>query len=147
MYKRQGVAAAGVLASCAPAAPTTGPEAAPTCPPAGECATPWIPEKWDYEADVVVVGYGFAGACAAIAAADAGADVLILEKSATAEGGNSGCSTGSIHTYLDVDDPEEWIRLATRHSWGTVPEEVIRAYVFDALETKDWLESLSLIHI
>ncbi|HSR10698.1 MAG TPA: FAD-dependent oxidoreductase, partial [Thermodesulfobacteriota bacterium] len=38
------------------------------------------PQKWDMEADVVIVGFGGAGACAAIEAADAKASVLILEK-------------------------------------------------------------------
>jgi len=36
--------------------------------------------RWDFEAEVVIVGYGGAGAAAAIEAHDAGADVLILEK-------------------------------------------------------------------
>ncbi|MFC4605091.1 FAD-dependent oxidoreductase [Rhodococcus kronopolitis] len=36
--------------------------------------------SWDYEADVVVAGYGIAGVSAAIAAADAGAEVLVLER-------------------------------------------------------------------
>lgn len=36
--------------------------------------------KWTEEADVIVVGYGGAGAVAAIAAHDAGAKVIILEK-------------------------------------------------------------------
>jgi len=39
-----------------------------------------LPSTWDEEADVVVVGYGFAGSAAAIAAHDAGATVLLLEK-------------------------------------------------------------------
>lgn len=39
-----------------------------------------IPAKWDVEADVVVMGFGGAGACAAIEAHDAGAKVLLLEK-------------------------------------------------------------------
>ena len=34
-------------------------------------------KKWDMEADVVVVGYGLAGATAAVAAHDAGASVLL----------------------------------------------------------------------
>src|SRR3954463_1696377 len=34
----------------------------------------------EYEADVVIIGFGSAGGCAAIEAADAGADVVILEK-------------------------------------------------------------------
>ncbi|MBI2210324.1 MAG: FAD-dependent oxidoreductase, partial [Deltaproteobacteria bacterium] len=36
--------------------------------------------KWDRETDVVIVGYGFAGAVSAITAHDAGAKVLLLEK-------------------------------------------------------------------
>ena len=43
--------------------------------------------RWDQEADVVVVGLGCAGACAALAARDAGADVLVLERAAA-----GGCS-------------------------------------------------------
>ena len=38
------------------------------------------PKKWDVESDVVILGFGGAGACAAIEAAEAGAKVLILEK-------------------------------------------------------------------
>ncbi len=37
--------------------------------------------NWDYEADVVVAGYGIAGVSAAIEAARAGAEVLVLERS------------------------------------------------------------------
>jgi 3-oxosteroid 1-dehydrogenase len=39
-----------------------------------------VPKKWTVEADVIIVGFGGAGACAAIEAHDAGAKVLILEK-------------------------------------------------------------------
>ena len=46
--------------------------------------------QWDAEYDVVIAGYGFAGAAAAIAAADAGASVLMVEKAPYGkEGGNS----------------------------------------------------------
>ncbi|MFI5511117.1 FAD-dependent oxidoreductase [Mycobacterium sp. NPDC051804] len=37
-------------------------------------------ESWDYEADVVIAGYGIAGVAAAVEAASAGADVLVLER-------------------------------------------------------------------
>ena len=37
-------------------------------------------ESWDYEADVVIAGYGIAGAAAAVEAASVGADVLVLER-------------------------------------------------------------------
>jgi 3-oxo-5alpha-steroid 4-dehydrogenase len=36
--------------------------------------------NWDHEADVVIAGYGIAGAAAAVEAAAAGADVLVLER-------------------------------------------------------------------
>lgn len=51
---------------------TTGPAAAATSSKA--------PRRWDLEADVVVLGYGGAGACAAIEAHDAGAKVIVVEK-------------------------------------------------------------------
>jgi glycine/D-amino acid oxidase-like deaminating enzyme len=37
-------------------------------------------ESWDVETDVVVVGFGAAGACAALEAAEAGADVVVLDR-------------------------------------------------------------------
>ena len=50
-------------------------------------------EPFDESVDVIVVGYGFAGGAAAIAAADAGCRVLLLEKMAV-PGGISICSGG-----------------------------------------------------
>ena len=51
---------------------------------------PWLPKKWDKEADVVIVGFGGAGAAAAIVAHDMGARVLMLEKALEGEeGGNT----------------------------------------------------------
>lgn len=40
--------------------------------------------KWDKETDVLVIGYGGAGACAAIEAHDNGSKVLIIEKNGPA---------------------------------------------------------------
>ena len=37
-------------------------------------------ESWSHTADVVIVGYGGAGSCAALEARAAGADVLVLER-------------------------------------------------------------------
>lgn len=36
--------------------------------------------SWDHEADVVIAGYGVAGAAAAVEAARSGADVLVVER-------------------------------------------------------------------
>ena len=38
-----------------------------------------LPTKWDFEADVVVIGAGACGMAAAIRAADFGADVLVVD--------------------------------------------------------------------
>ena len=143
------VAGAGALASCAPAAtPAPGETAAPapTCPPAGECPpAPWLPEKWDYEADVVVVGYGAAGSAAAIAAQDAGAEVIVLEKDPLPRGGNCGCSGGSFGQGGPYNSIEGAIEKARAGFWGTVTdEEQIRAYSENMHENSDWLVSLGM---
>lgn len=58
-----------------------------------------VPDEWDHECDVLVVGFGGAGACAAIEATDAGADVLVIEKQRR-EGyySNTRMSGGSFHS-------------------------------------------------
>ncbi|MEM4189021.1 MAG: FAD-dependent oxidoreductase [Candidatus Caldarchaeum sp.] len=53
------------------------------------------PEKWDMEADVVIVGFGVAGSAAAVEAADKGASVIVVDKSST-PGGNGVMSGGNL---------------------------------------------------
>src|SRR5450759_5364055 len=48
-------------------------------PVAATPVAPWLPAKWDYEADVVVLGTGFAGQTSAIEADRAGASIIMLE--------------------------------------------------------------------
>jgi 3-oxo-5alpha-steroid 4-dehydrogenase len=52
--------------------------------------------RWDSETDVAVVGFGIAGACAALEAARAGADVMLFEAS-SGSGGASAMSGGEIY--------------------------------------------------
>jgi 3-oxo-5alpha-steroid 4-dehydrogenase len=54
-------------------------------------------KSWDIETDVVVTGYGGAGAGAAIEAARGGAEVVVLER-AGGTGGASGMSGGYVYT-------------------------------------------------
>jgi succinate dehydrogenase/fumarate reductase flavoprotein subunit len=60
------------------------------------------------ETDVVIVGYGGAGAAAALSANEAGAKVLLVEKNPEG-GGNTRYSGGSIRTYLDLDKAIDFI--------------------------------------
>jgi 3-oxo-5alpha-steroid 4-dehydrogenase len=53
-------------------------------------------EAWDMECDVAVIGFGAAGACAAIEAASAGAKVMLFERN-SGSGGASGLSGGEIY--------------------------------------------------
>jgi len=51
---------------------------------------------WDYEADVVIAGYGVAGAAAAVESARGGADVLVLERTGS-WGGAASMAGGFIY--------------------------------------------------
>lgn len=42
--------------------------------------------EWSDEVDVLVIGFGMGGGCAAVSAAEAGAQVLALERAASAGG-------------------------------------------------------------
>jgi len=105
--------------------------------------------EWGDEFDVVVVGFGMAGGCAAVSAAAAGARVLVLEKAAAA-GGTSSMAGG--HFYLGGGTA---VQQATGHEDSAdemykylvaVSEEPdhakIRAYCDESVEHFNWLEGL-----
>lgn len=117
--------------------------AAPAVLPAADL--PEGAESWD----VVVVGFGIAGGCAALEAARAGARVLLLERAAV-HGGTSTMSGG--HFYLGGGTA---VQQATGHedsadamydylvSVSLEPEhDKIRAYCDGSVEHFDWLEAL-----
>jgi succinate dehydrogenase/fumarate reductase flavoprotein subunit len=57
--------------------------------------SPGIPERWDLEADIVVVGSGATGMPAAIRAADAGASVIVVDANYDV-GGHAMCSGANV---------------------------------------------------
>ncbi len=77
---------------------------------------------FDETFDVIVVGYGFAGAVAAINAADAGARVLLAEKEPD-PGGISICSYGAIRGAHDADDAFAYLQATNA---GRTPDDVLR---------------------
>jgi succinate dehydrogenase/fumarate reductase flavoprotein subunit len=102
---------------------------------------PWLPAKWDYEADVVIVGYGGAGAVAAITAHDAGAKVLILEKAPEGqEGGNTRCSMNITFSPTPVD--KAIIYMTEFCGPYTVPQDIIQAWAEEMEKNWDWIKSL-----
>ena len=72
--------------------------------------------------EVIVLGYGYAGAMAAISAADAGARVLLVEKSAT-PGGISICSAGGVRI---ADDSDAAFMYLEATCGGKTPDDVLR---------------------
>ncbi len=91
-------------------------------------------------ADVVIVGYGGAGACAAIAARDAGAEVIILEKMAQ-PGGNTRLSNCSWFCPSPGTEAQAIEHIDTL-CFGRTARPVIEAYVAAASRNKEWIESL-----
>ncbi|MDT4917456.1 MAG: 3-oxo-5alpha-steroid 4-dehydrogenase [Pseudonocardiales bacterium] len=102
---------------------------------------------WDDEADVVVVGFGAAGAAAAFEAASGSADTLVLER-AGAAGGAAAMSDGFI--YLGGGTPEqqaagfedsvENMRTFLIAACGPSPDlDKIDAYCAHNLEHREWL--------
>ncbi len=80
-----------------------------------------IPD-FDETFDVVVVGFGFAGAFSAIHAADAGCRVLLAEKQAM-PGGISICSYGSMRCARDVNDAFAYLKATNAER---TPDDIIR---------------------
>jgi 3-oxo-5alpha-steroid 4-dehydrogenase len=109
-------------------------------------------KSWDLEADVVVVGLGIAGACAAMEAADAGADVLVLER-AGAGGGTSANSGGLVYLGGGTpvqkacgfdDTPDEMFAFLAAISEPGADSERIRLFCDESVEHFHWLESKGL---
>lgn len=102
---------------------------------------PWLPASWDMHADVVVVGFGGAGAATAITAADAGASVLLLDKAPReAAGGNTRVAAQG---YLNPSSPD---RAATYLNAlcgpFTVPQDMVRVWAEEMCRNNEWLASI-----
>ena len=95
--------------------------------------------KWDFEADVVIVGYGLAGAISAIAAHDAGAKVLLLEKMPVA-GGNSLLAGGAVIWCMNANDAVEYLRAC---SDDRVSQDMIDFMAQGLTEIPDYLHKLT----
>ncbi|MFO0688134.1 MAG: FAD-dependent oxidoreductase [Myxococcota bacterium] len=103
--------------------------------------------RWDRECDVLVVGFGCAGACAAIEAARAGAEVLVAERSGGA-GGTSINSGGflylgggtALQKALGYEDSAENMFRYMMAACGPAPDAALIApYCEGSVEHFDWI--------
>ncbi|MDP7734151.1 FAD-dependent oxidoreductase [Mycobacterium paragordonae] len=102
---------------------------------------------WDHEADVVIAGYGIAGAAAAVEASRAGADVLVLERTGS-WGGAAAMAGGFVYlgggTALQkacgFDDSVENMAAFLNVAMGPgADEERIADYCAGSVAHYDWL--------
>ncbi len=112
------------------------------------------PAKWDREADVVVVGTGYAGLAAALEAEAAGNKVILIEKAPIA-GGNSITANG----FYNAVDPERqqkqkisdsidayYKQTMANGEYLSDPEKA-RFMVENALAGLQWLESMGVAFV
>jgi succinate dehydrogenase/fumarate reductase flavoprotein subunit len=107
--------------------------------------TPKQVPKWNYEADVVILGTGFAGQVSAIVAHDTGASVLMIEKASEKhQGGNSRICSQQIWCPSEriSEDAFQYLKAMTAGTGYPVPEEYLRFYVKGSHENKAWFESM-----
>jgi 3-oxo-5alpha-steroid 4-dehydrogenase len=104
--------------------------------------------EWDLQADVVVVGFGAAGACAALEAAAAGCSVLVLDRftggGATALSGGvvyAGGGTPQQRAAGVSDSVEAMFRYLRTEVGDAVPAETLREFCAGSAAMLAWLES------
>jgi len=99
------------------------------------------------EFDVIVVGFGAAGACAAIAAAESGARVLVVDRALG--GGASALSGGVVYAgggtpYQNVagydDDPDNMFAYLQQETQGVVDDATLRRFCDESVSQLAWLE-------
>ena len=99
-------------------------------------------ENWSAEADVVVIGAGAAGQSAALAAAEEGASVLVLEKAPySAAGGNSRVCGQQILAPTDVEKAVSYFE--TLSDGFAHDSALIRATVEAMTENGEWLKAIT----
>lgn len=132
------------LAGCAAAAKED------TAPAPDESKPENAPEMaWDRETDILIVGSGYAGLCAAIEAAGAGAEVVLLEKN-TVFGGNSILCAGnaqfgggnSVQKAAGIEDtPERFYNDIFVYGKHRAVPELLQTFIDHSNECVDWLQN------
>ena len=147
------------IAGCAAPQNATAPSSAASAASSGSAASAaptaaaGIPESWDAEADVIVLGAGGTGLSAACAAAEAGASVQVYDVDIKA-GGTTALSGGVIQaagtqwqkemTDFKDDTPEKHAECYIEQAEGRADEELVKAMTARAPELMEWLASIGI---
>jgi 3-oxo-5alpha-steroid 4-dehydrogenase len=110
-----------------------------------------VPHTWDIQADVVVVGFGAAGACAALEAAAAGCDVIVLDRftggGATALSGGVVYAGGGTSHQLAAgvqDSPQAMFSYLSLEVGDAVSPSTLREFCQGSPDMLAWLEHHSV---
>jgi succinate dehydrogenase/fumarate reductase flavoprotein subunit len=106
-------------------------------------------QQWDRETDIAIVGFGGAGGCAAIEAADAGSSAIIFEL-ASASGGSTALSSAEIYmggsggTRVQQacgfeDSTEDMVTYMMMAAGPQADEDKIRNYCESSRDHFQWL--------
>ena len=105
-----------------------------------------IPETWDYECDLLVIGYGGAGMWASLIGADeCGQEVLILEKAPVEGGGNSRINNGEW-TIIPEDKKEVFKEYLTTFSKGAIPAGMADAWVEECARNTEYADKYGMTY-
>lgn len=104
-------------------------------------------ERWDDTADLLVVGFGGAGVCAALEGRERGLDVLVVDRfhggGATAISGGVFYSGGGTHIQREAgveDSVDEMVKYLAMETQGVVSDQLLREFCEGSADTLRWLE-------
>ncbi len=107
--------------------------------------------SWHEEADVLVIGWGAAGASAAIEARSQGAEVIVIDR--FGGGGASALSGGVVYAgggtvyqqQAGYDDSPQAMADYLRHEVnGVVSDETVQRFCNESVANLQWLEALGV---
>ncbi len=98
---------------------------------------------WDGEYDVVVAGFGFAGATASVSAADAGASVLMVDKAPEGKQGGNSRVCGQMFVYGAEDEEATYTYYKQLAGDMDTPEAMLKLYTKQVAHMYDFVAELT----
>lgn len=103
---------------------------------------------WDQSCDVLVVGWGAAGACAALQARAKGSDVMVIDRfqggGASAKSGGVVYAGGGTEQQLQAglqDSPEAMYDYLRHETQGVIEDKTLWRFCRDSKDNLKWLQS------
>lgn len=108
--------------------------------------------EWDEETDVLVIGYGGAGATAAIEASSSGAEVILIDKEAMPGGASSinggvvlAAGTSVQEAAGFKDDAQSWYDFLKEEIGAGFREDHMERLTEESADVVDWLIGLGVV--